>query len=479
MSNCAISDISPYLPSVDMPWDKRRAMHLYRRMSFGANNSTINQALLSNPVDLIDEFISTSKGAPLSPEPDWSMKLKSEYGLALLESTLQKDDWARKWIIELQNNGLRGRMALFWHNHFVTRFDVYEASSYLYQYHKLLQTHALGNFKDFVREIGLNPAMLIFLNGNENIAGSPNENYAREVYELFTLGVDNGYTQQDIVETARAFTGYTNIPDEWGPIFFDPNTHDAGQKTIFGRTGNWAYDEVIDILFEERGLQIATFIAGKIYRNFVNPQPDETVIDELAQVFIDADWDLCVLLGTMFKSTHFFDEENMATIIPGHIESILMFANELDIEINGLAVLQIYGDATENGQALFNPVDVAGWPGNRSWINTTSIAFRWEYFESQLGLQLVFAFGKFGDLAKGITDEELDVELINRELIQYFMPHGLQFDTDYEEALISFKGEIPQNYFEDGTWTINYWALPIQMNGLLRHLVKLPEFQLK
>ena len=479
MTNCAVSSISPYVPSEAMPWNQQRAVHLFRRIGLGANIDTITNALNQDPGWVIDSLIAVAQQLPLTAEPAFANKLKREYGLAVLESTLEKDGYARNWIIELQKNGLRGRMALFWHNHFVTRFDVYLSASYLYQYHKLLQEHALGNFKDFVRAIGLTPAMLIFLNGNQNAVGNPNENYAREVYELFTLGVDNGYTQQDIVETARALTGYTNIPEEWGPIFFDPDAHDTGLKTIFGKTGAWGYDDVIDLLFEERAPQIATFIATKLYQHFVNPTIDKIVIEELAIVLRNNEWEIAPLLATMFKSTHFFDEKNWSTIIYGHLEHHLIFFNEMGIEISNLTVLGLFGDATANGQAIFNPVDVAGWPGNRSWINTTSLTYRWNYLEGQIGIITLFAFGQLGTLARSITTETKDVEIVCRDLIHYFLPNGFQFEADYEEALINFKGEIPGNYFEDGTWDINYWALPLQVNGLLKFINRIPEYQLK
>ncbi|MEM9260087.1 MAG: DUF1800 family protein, partial [Bacteroidota bacterium] len=273
--------------------------------------------------------------------------------------------------------------------------------------------------------------------------------------------------------------GYTNIPDEWGPILFDSATHDAGVKTIFGRTGNWGYDDVIDILFEERQVAISTFIARKLYAHFVNPRIDEEMVEQLATIFREANWEIAELLRAMFKSTHFFDDKNVGTIIYGHLETTMIFLNELGVEINGLSVFGIYGGATEQGQDLFNPVDVAGWPGNRSWINTTSITYRWEYFESQMGPLLLFGFSTLAELAKKITPETADVEIICRDLIDYFLPQGLQFDEDFAEALVTFKGEVPPDYFVNGNWTIDYWALPIQVSGLLRYLVRLPEFQLK
>ena len=477
--NCATSDLSLFVPSTDMPWNKQRAVHLYRRIGFGTDIDTLLAVLNQSPEEVVDQLVQEAIDLPLSPVPDFANKVFADYGLAVLESTLEKDGWARDWIRELQKNGLRGRMALFWHNHFVTRFDVYLSSSYLYQYHTLLQTHALGNFKEFVREIGLTPAMLVFLNGVENVAASPNENYAREVYELFTLGVDNGYIQADIVETARALTGYTDMPEQWGAISFDPATHDSGAKTIFGQTGNWGYHDVVDILFEQRSSQIAQFIATKLYRHFINPAIDETVIQELATVFQNNDWEIAPLMSALFKSAHFFDEHNISTIIPGHLEHTLIFLNEMNVEISGLSVLGIYGDLINNGQPIFNPVDVAGWPGNRAWINTTSIGYRWNYVEGQLGLLTIFNFGYLAELVTKITDEELDVEIVCRDIIHYFLPKGLQFEQDYDAALVNFKGEIPENYFEDGTWTVNYWAMPFQLYGLLKFINRMPEYQLK
>ena len=479
MTNCATGTLSAYAPSAATPWDRRRIVHLYRRAAFGAPITTVLADLERNPAAVVGDLIDTAVDLPPSPEPEFAGKVQSEYGLALLESTLEKDGWARQWIIDLQNNGLRGRMAFFWHNHFVTRFDVYESANYTHQYHRMLQDYAVGNFRDFVRDIGLTPAMLVFLNGTENVAAAPNENYARELYELFTLGDDNGYTQQDIVETARALTGYTNITEAWGPIQFDPATHDDGLKTIFGRTGNWGYDDVIDVLFEERAEEIAGFIAGQLYAHFVNPVADEDVIAELAQELLDNDWEIAPTLRTLFTSEHFFDERNFGTIIFGPLENRLVLRNELNAPLNGLSIFGDWATFADQGQNLFNPVDVAGWPGNRSWMNTDVVRIRRENTQSLVNTSALFGFGFFQEIVQGATDEVFDVDTICRDIIRYFLPNGLQFDSDYDAALVSFKGDVPGNYFEDGTWTVNYWATPFQLSGLLNFLSRLPEFQLR
>lgn len=480
-TNCAVAPLSPFVPSAEQPWDRRRLAHLHRRAGFGVPIEVILDDLDGEPDEVVSGIIADALALPPDPEPDYAFYDKEEFGgaLALLNSTLSKDGRGREWIISMQASGLRGRMDLFWHNHFVTRFDVYESAAYAYQYQNLIQVHGLGNFRDFVRAVGLTPAMLVFLNGAQNVAAAPNENYARELYELFTLGDDNGYTQTDIEETARALTGYTNFLSEWGEIEFDPATHDAGVKTIFGQTGNWGYDDVIDILFAERAEEIATFICGKLYEHFVNPLRNESVIGELAQVFLDNDFEIAPLLRTLFESAHFFDPANFATVIPGHIEHQIIFRNELGSPLNGLSVFAVYHGNADQGQALFNPVDVAGWPGNRAWINTTSLRHRRTYTEEQIGTILLFNFGYLGDLARGLTEETQDVEIVCRDLIEYFIPNGLQFQADYDAALVSFKGGVPENYFTDGSWDTNFFALPFQMADLIRFLVQLPEFQLR
>ena len=165
----------------------------------------------------------------------------------------QQEEFKLAYTNSLLDNNLRDRLSFFWSNHFVTELDVYNCNSFLYHYINCLQRNAIGNFKTFVSEIGLTSAMLYYLDGVYNNGNNPNENYARELYELFTLGEGNGYTEEDIIETAKALSGYVER-GEIGceQVHFDASKFNTESKTIFGRTGNWGYDDVIDILFEER-----------------------------------------------------------------------------------------------------------------------------------------------------------------------------------------------------------------------------------
>ncbi len=487
--NCAVGGLNPFVPSESKPWNRSSATHLFRRLQLGAYVSTTDWALGQNPVSLVNDLVDLAKNLPLASEPEWAFWQRNDYpdnnDLFVQAIIQQRYDWTVQWLKDIKNNGLRDRMSFFWHNHFVTDIEAYGYSSWMYQYHHLLQKHALGNFKEFVHEMGKTPAMLIYLDGYVNTRFDPNENYARELYELFTLGVDNGYTQNDITETARALTGFNNIDfnNLGGPIDFVSTFFDPGQKTIFGRTGNWGYDDVVDILFEERAVEISEHICGKLYRHFVNPLEDEQVITDLAQVFRDANFEIAPVMKALFASEHFFDTANYSTVIPGHIEHFLMFMNELNLTKTDELIFAIGNSSVQYGQAIFSPVNVAGWPGNRTWINSGSFLYR----SASIRNILFYVYEQTGEsveflrewLIGVVGDSESDVNIIVRKVIDFLFPKQFQFEHEYENAIQAFKATIPENYFTDGTWDLQYEFVPVQVYYLLDHLSNSPEFQLK
>lgn len=488
--NCATSSLQAYTPSVDKPWDQRRAMHLYRRVGLGANPSIINAAIDRNPADLVKEIVQKAVEMPLTPAPYWADWTLSDYntsdeGELREEVVSQVVSWSTQWGVDMAKNGLRDRMSWFWHNHFVTKLDDYGCPSWMYRYHKLLQKFALGNFKDFVYEMGLTPAMLIYLNNIQNTRFEQNENYARELYELFTLGADNGYTQKDIEETARAITGWSGIDvDNYcGDVRFNNYFWDPGEKTIFGKTGPWKYKDVIEILFEERGKELSYFICEKLYKHFVNPIADDQVISQLATLFRDENYEIKPVIEKIFQSEHFFDDAHFGTVIPGHIEYNITFINEIGFEVNKDIIQYAIYSADNYGQRVFNPVDVAGWPGNRSWITASALPYRWKIIEDiagyyyQLYGQTIEPFRQFAlDI---VSDDTLDVIEIVTQIIDYILPNGLQTTKEYQEAVVVFKAEVPENYFENGAWNLYWEYAPIQVFYLIQYISTLPEYQLK
>ncbi|MBK7872771.1 MAG: DUF1800 domain-containing protein [Saprospiraceae bacterium] len=480
--NCVTGTLAPYVPDASMPWNERRIMHLYRRLGFGATPAQIAAGLSQTPSNLVDALIDAAIALPTAPEPEWSDWTIGQYNGDQNLAIEQIFSWRRRWVLDMIGNGPREKLALFWHNHFVTRLESYGCPSWMYQYHKLLQEYAFGNFKDFVKEMGKTPAMLVFLNGVQNTRFSANENYARELYELFTLGRDNGYTQQDIVETAKALTGWNGITQETlcGPITFVPALFDPSSKTIFGRTGNWGYDDVHNILFQERSNQVATYICKKLYQAFVSPEVDENIVTQLAGIFISNDFEIAPVLRALFKSEHFFDDANIGVIVKSPIEAVISFLKEGNFQIQGTneELDGIIYLASELGQELFNPVDVAGWQGNLTWVNSNTLTGRWQALRFVLYALFQSYPEQLRAFAAGLSNDSNDADYITELIANHFLPNGMQYPEDYERATISFKAEIPNHYFEDGGWSLAWETAPAQTALLLDYLVRRPEFQL-
>jgi hypothetical protein len=481
-TTCNTSSLSIYIPSADMPWDEKRISHVYRRLGFGTDSFGINIALGYTPENFIEFLISEAIALPPTVAPSWAGMTYNNYiaqGLDFDEETQNNQyEWKIQALDDLLTDGLRGRLTLFWHNHFVTELNKYYCSNYLYKYYNLLQTYALGDFKEFVRAIGKNEAMLIYLNGFENTATDPNENYARELYELFTLGVDNGYTQSDIVQTSKALTGYNHRNGFCDDLFFDNSTFNTDDKTIFGRTDNWGYDDVIDILFEERAPLIANFICTKLYTYFVSPTINQSIIDDLASTFV-LDFNIAEVLKRLLKSEHFFDDEAIGTIIKSPYDLTHDYIKTTNFTINQEDKGSIFYYNILAGQDLFNPVDVAGWQGDKDWINSSTLGGRWTGMQNFIWYTWNNYKEELRDFALETSSSINDPAIITKSIIDRFVSKELYTTTDYDIATDIFKAEIPQNYYDDGTWNLNWDQAPYQVVLLLLHLTKIPEFQLK
>ncbi|MDH3648798.1 MAG: DUF1800 domain-containing protein [Saprospiraceae bacterium] len=473
---CNTSTLDPYVPTTDKPWNRKRALHLFRRMGFGTDLATLQDVLAKSPADCIDDLIDKAILQPIIAPPEWA-----DWTLLDFESFEKNIDdfiyWRPMWTRELYNNGPREKMALFWMSHFVTEFGAYLCAPAGYHYLKCLQENALGNFREFVRKIGLEAAMLIYLNGAENTKQQPNENYARELYELFSLGRDNGYTQDDIIETARALTGYIVVPCP--AVSFIPALWDDGEKTIFGRTGHWDYDDVIDLLFEEKAELIATYIAGKIYKHFVYAdQPNDDIINGLAVTILANDFELVPVMKQLFKSEHFFDDTILGAQIKSPMELTLSLWKEMGFEMTDEALKPLTDVNDFLGQVVFQPPNVAGWPGHRSWISSSFLRSRWQV--AYFFVARIFESDKeqFREVAKELTSNSKDPEFITATLINHFTANGFENSDAYNRATAAFKVEIPQGYFDGGAWNLDWEEAPYQVASLMLYILRQPEFQL-
>ena len=485
MPSCITAPITPYVPDQANPWDETRIKHFYNAIGFGANKSQIDQAIAQDPVTFIENLVNAAAAKPPQPAPEWAFWRISQFDPEdpYAESWLKSAEWMYEWINIAVEDPLREKMLLFWSNHFVTKFESYGVAPWLYEYHEILQRNALGNFKTLTREVGLCSAMLVFLNGVQNYKSEPNENYARELLELFTLGLDNNYTENDIREIARAFTGYNDAPYTWQRIGFLPAAHDDGPKTIFGKTANYDYDGVIDLLFDERPDEIAKYICTKIYKQFVSYEINEEIIDELAVTFKAANWELAPVFRQLFTSAHFFDEKAINNKIKSHVEYFGQFLNlfnyklkQEDAESNtGQAFLWYCGSL---GQSLFDPVDVAGWKGDKAWIDSGSLLVRWLYTGWFFGFLCDRYAEQVVGFMKEVTNNSNDVTFVAHTLADYFLVKPLNSPSDYDKLVIAFKGDIPQNYFDQGLWNLDWDYVQWQFYNMMETLKTLPDINL-
>lgn len=272
------------------------------------------------------------------------------------------------WMKEMVNSGaqLREKIAFFWHGHFACRnLNVYYQQGLL----DVIRRNALGNFGTLLKEVSKSAAMLNFLNNQQNRKDHPNENFAREVMELFTLGRGN-YSENDIKDAARAFTGWSaNVQ---GEFIFRRFQHDDGVKTVLGQTGNLGGEDVLDILLQQK--QTAKFISLKVYRFFVNDTPDMDKVNWLADRFYKNKYDISALMEDVFTSDWFYDEKNIGTHIKSPVELLAGMQRMLPMKLENpesFIVLQRI-----LGQMLFYPPNVAGWPGGKTWIDSSTLMMR-------------------------------------------------------------------------------------------------------
>jgi uncharacterized protein (DUF1800 family) len=280
---------------------------------------------------------------------------------------------------------LREKLTLFWHNHFATSLVKVQNPALMFRQNCLLREHALGRFGPMLQAISRDGAMLVWLDSNSNTKGKPNENYARELMELFSLGVGN-YTEKDVREGARAFTGWRT--DGRGFIF-DSRNHDTGSKTFLKKTGNWDGGDVVGIVLEQPAA--AKFLTRKLYQHFVceTTAPPDALLEPLCESFRKSDYDIAALIRTMLASRHFYSAAAFRQRIKGPVEFALGAVQavyhryrEDDPEYHPLPQQMLISSLAALGQALFAPPNVKGWPGAKAWLNTATVLERANLAES-------------------------------------------------------------------------------------------------
>ncbi|HJT78430.1 MAG TPA: DUF1800 domain-containing protein [Gemmataceae bacterium] len=361
----------PWQPSDADPWDLKWAGHLYRRAGFGATPAELHAAVKDGLPATFDRLFRTDAEA----EERYQFLTVNGERVAGQNNAYQLRGW---WLYAMLNTlqPAREKLALFWHNHFATSIAKVQRTGLMYGQNRLLRQHALGKFGPFLQAISKDPAMLVWLDNNSNVKSHPNENYAREVMELFTLGTGN-YTEHDIREAARAFTGWHTDGDQFD---FNPSLHDFGQKTVLGQTGNWNGDDVVRILLEQPAA--SRFLVRKLYHYLVSEahEPSPALLEPLAAAFRKSDYDIGALVKTMLRSRLFFSEHAYRQRIKCPVEYVVCAVRSVG---QGFVSPQSLVKKLEAmGQDLFAPPNVKGWVMGRAWLNTATVLARANFAQS-------------------------------------------------------------------------------------------------
>jgi len=516
-------------------WGTTEVIHLLKRTMFGVTVADLNYFKSRTLAQAVDELLNTNLTPPLPPVNNYNLTSsdpdvpEGQTWVNAPVSNVSKINNLRSlslisWWTGLQLNQSRSiteKMVLFWHNHFVTQTPNIKHAGYLYKYNALLRTNALGNFKHFVKQVTLNPAMLVYLNGNLNVKGAPDENYGRELQELFTLGKgpNSLYTEDDVKAAAKILTGYKDDVLKQSYIF-NSLQHDATDKQFssfyqnalikgaIGADGEKELDAMIEMLFKQD--ELALFICRKLYRFFVYYQIDASietnVIVPLAAIFRNNNYDIKPVLVALFSSEHFFDVLNRGCVIKSPIDFTIGLCREygvtfLDPVSNYVEAYElwqlVYSFSEDMNQELGNPPNVAGWPAyyqepqyHELWINSDTLPKRNKFSDNMIangytknGNKIVIDPLRF---AATLSDPRDPNTLISDSLNLLYTITVSQDTKDYLKTQILLSGQTNDNYWTsawdayimDKTNKSNMTIVFSRLKALYKYIMDLSEYQL-
>lgn len=449
--------------------------HLLWRAGFGVGVNQIDDLKNKNIKTLMNELFKEDSFSEINydtPDPESAADYMNSTAPAEKKKEMQRIN--REQNNELNLNFLntivnskeqmREKMAFFWHGHFASRVQNPRFNKQLLN---TIRKNALGNFKNLLFEVSQSPAMLNFLNNQQNKKDHPNENFAREVMELFTMGRGN-YTEKDVREGARAFTGWSY--DKEGSFKERKNLHDEGSKTFLGKTGNFDGSDVLNIILDQKAT--ALFITTKIYKFFVNEKPDQNIVNKLSTNFYNSGYDIKKLMTEIFSSSWFYDQKNIGNRIKSPVELMAGIMRILPMQIQNPENLIVYQKLL--GQMLLYPPNVSGWPNGKSWIDSSTLMLRLQVPQIWSGLRPLEYSPR--------QDDDIDMGMKSREtaLNKSFKNPNIIIDWGRIEKL--FANKNCEDYLLQNTQSLdmnsvkNFSDKSIKMNVI--NLMSTPEYQL-
>jgi uncharacterized protein (DUF1800 family) len=383
-----LTALAPSAHPAAAPMGYDDARHLLARTGFGPTDAEVRLYATLPRSDAVARLLRETRTTAVTPPPAFALDLgplrRPGPGASEDERKAFQQEQNRRglelrawWVQEMlaTPSPLTERMTLFWHNHFVSSQQKVRVVRLMYGQNAMLRANALGNFGALLHAASKDPAMLVYLDSAQNRKGQPNENFAREVMELFTLG-EGHYTEQDVKEAARAFTGWS-LDRETGQYIFRPGVHDTDSKTVLGRSGNLDGDAVLEILLAQPSM--AEFVTTKLWREFVSPNPDPREVARIAQSFRGSNFDIKIALRALLLSDAFWARENRGTLVKSPVEFVVGTLRQLEVApSSGLPFAVV---SAGMGQNLFSPPNVKGWPGGNVWIDTNTLLARKQFVD--------------------------------------------------------------------------------------------------
>jgi uncharacterized protein (DUF1800 family) len=377
-------------PITASQWDFDAAAHLSVRAGFGADPGGIEKTLALGPHKAVASLLHAPADDypfPVWAQPNDQDELRAEFqqaatptdkqmaGKLLREQFVNEmTDLTRWWVARMVNtpSPLTEKMVLFWHGHFATSAQKVRSPYKMWLQNETFRQNALGNFRTLVKAISRDPAMMIWLDTVQSKKESPNENFGREVMELFTLG-EGQYSESDVKAASRAFTGY-RIDRAEQSFRFAARQFDSGVKTFMGKTGPWDGDQILDIIVSRP--QCGRFLGDKIWKFFVYDDPEPKLVDALAAEFRNVHGELRPFMNTLFLSEEFYSPQARNSQVKSPVQFLIQAFRTLPIPLPDSNFLELA--FRQMGQVPFFPPNVKGWDGGKSWINTATLTFRYK-----------------------------------------------------------------------------------------------------
>jgi uncharacterized protein (DUF1800 family) len=375
-------------------WNTATAAHLLNRAGFGGSPREIENIRQMGLNRAVSWFVDYETIPDDTPAPDWAhpdpdmdarreaiRKAADPETRRMLQQQQNEEEnsqmadlrywWVRR--MALGSRPFQEKMTLFWHGHFATSYEKVRMPYFLWLQNETLRRNATGNFNQLLIAASKDPAMLLYLDGARSHKGNPNENFAREVMELFTLG-EGHYTEQDIQQAAKAYTGWGLARDQLHYEFHAGN-HDDGAKTVFGQTGNYSGEDVLNLICAKN--ECAQFIGKKIWRFFVEDEPPQAVVDALATEFHAHNMDLKHLMKVVLRSREFYAPDVVRSQIKSPVQWLITSTHQLQAPLPTQPMTLVM--LRDLGEELFNPPNVKGWDGGIAWITTNNLLDRYNY----------------------------------------------------------------------------------------------------